>query len=769
MRVAITTTTQSLLVSLLTWVSAVVSVVALLSCGCCGHFAKASNNYGSRRPNIVAILVDDLGYNGLGVSGNNQEIKTPVADELARTGVRLTRHYTYKFCSPTRASFLTGRLPGHGIQEINLGMTSPVGLNLNMTSIARKLKSGGYTTFQIGKWHEGFYSSAYTPHGRGFDNSFGFLGGGEDHLSQCHGCENSIPNGTAVTPFSCPAHYSPCGIVCPDQGGVDLYCTDAPCLGRNTTANPFLYAAAITRFIRGHANSSTSAVTTTTTTKATNTTTPTATAATQSEEEEEVGARQQQQLLPNPIFLYLALHNVHQPVESPPEFVNLYPATDYNTTTHARRIYNGMHSGVDFVLGNLTGELRRAGLWNNTILVLTSDNGGTYEHGMPVPGSSNYPLRGHKYSWFEGGVRTVTVVNSPLLPASVQGTTNNALMHISDWWPTFAALAGLSTQDDTCKGSCVPIDGTNVWSVIMGEAVSVRSELLLGVGGPQGKGGAYINGTYKFISQGGNSVAADGWSAQYPGSTPTIPAPHDGSCVNRPCLFDTSVDTLEHHDLATTRPDLVRIFAARYAQLAREKYAPWHDAQQQQWLTADAEEEIRTTCDRDDCWARRLDSLHAAWMEDEEEATAAAEKQASRSVMMSTTIAPCTTLSGLYHDANGAGDVFNFSTNAATGRVDMTVSEGCKGCVFDRASGFLRGVSVSLVAYGRGSYVQHNGTLDTSSCRVHWTAQNRTNRGNWPDFCCGASGPCQTPPSPPRPKSPSCAKMMKTGFWAPWE
>ena len=119
----------------------------------------------------------------------------------------------------------------------------------------------------------------------GFDTSLGFLGGGEDHLSQCHGCENSIPAPDyATAKFQCPASYSPCGVVCPSQGGVDLYCTDKPCVGMNTTANPYLYTREMTRLVR-HA------------------------------------AAEQR-----PLFVFLALHNVHQPVESPPEFVDLYPA-----------------------------------------------------------------------------------------------------------------------------------------------------------------------------------------------------------------------------------------------------------------------------------------------------------------------------------------------------------------------------------------------------------------------------------------------------------
>lgn len=148
--------------------------------------------------------------------------------------------------------------------------------------------------------------------------------------------------------------------MCPAEGGIDLYCTDQPCFGQNTTANPFLYASEMTRLIRQQAAASE--------------TTPF-----------------------SALMVYLALHDVHQPVESPPEFVNLYPASDYNSSNFARRIYNGMHSGVEFVVKNVTEEMQRGGLWNRTIFVLTGDNGGTAEHGMPVPGSSNFPLRGHKY------------------------------------------------------------------------------------------------------------------------------------------------------------------------------------------------------------------------------------------------------------------------------------------------------------------------------------------------------------------------------------
>ena len=89
-------------------------------------------------------MQDDLGHGG--IQSNNPLVKGPRVDELRDEGLYLSRHYVYKFCSPTRASFLTGRIPGHGIQESNLGFTTAVGCNLNLTMIGKKLKDSGYST-----------------------------------------------------------------------------------------------------------------------------------------------------------------------------------------------------------------------------------------------------------------------------------------------------------------------------------------------------------------------------------------------------------------------------------------------------------------------------------------------------------------------------------------------------------------------------------------------------------------------------------------------
>jgi len=133
------------------------------------------------KPNIVFVLVDDWGY--ADVSFRNPAISSPNFQDMAQNGLMLNRHYVFKYCSPSRASFLTGRWPHHTHQS-NMPQGVEMGLNINMTTIASKLKTAGYKTHMIGKWHEGLFQPRYLPINRGFDTSSGFLNGGEDHMDQ---------------------------------------------------------------------------------------------------------------------------------------------------------------------------------------------------------------------------------------------------------------------------------------------------------------------------------------------------------------------------------------------------------------------------------------------------------------------------------------------------------------------------------------------------------------------------------------------------------
>ena len=138
-----------------------------------------------RPPNIVLILADDLGYAELGVQGC-QDVPTPHVDSLAADGVRFTHGYvSCPVCSPTRAGLLTGRYQQRFGHEFNPGPPDEApetfGLPLSEKTVADRLKSLGYATGLVGKWHQG-YEPQFHPQRRGFDEFFGFPGGSHAYV-----------------------------------------------------------------------------------------------------------------------------------------------------------------------------------------------------------------------------------------------------------------------------------------------------------------------------------------------------------------------------------------------------------------------------------------------------------------------------------------------------------------------------------------------------------------------------------------------------------
>jgi arylsulfatase A-like enzyme len=140
---------------------------------------------GPRKPNIVVLLADDLGYADIGVHGSKQ-IATPHIDSIAKNGIRCTSGYvSCPYCSPTRAGLLTGRYQQRFGHEFNPALLSQggagQGLHPNEVTIAQRLKDAGYATALIGKWHQG-EEEKFHPLNRGFSEFFGFLAGAHSYL-----------------------------------------------------------------------------------------------------------------------------------------------------------------------------------------------------------------------------------------------------------------------------------------------------------------------------------------------------------------------------------------------------------------------------------------------------------------------------------------------------------------------------------------------------------------------------------------------------------
>jgi arylsulfatase A-like enzyme len=153
-----------------------------------------------RKPSILVIVADDLGYGELSCQGFTQQVPTPHIDSIAANGVRFTNGYVSgPYCSPTRAALLTGRYQQRFGHELNPGpahLTPPtVGLPLSEKTIGDRFRAAGYATGWIGKSHLG-YAPQFHPLKRGFDEFFGFLGGLHDYLDVDADPANPILRGT---------------------------------------------------------------------------------------------------------------------------------------------------------------------------------------------------------------------------------------------------------------------------------------------------------------------------------------------------------------------------------------------------------------------------------------------------------------------------------------------------------------------------------------------------------------------------------------------
>ena len=168
----------------------------LPSCASLSQMARATVD----KPNIIVIISDDMGYADIGCHGC-KDIATPNIDSIARNGIRFTNGYvSCPVCSPTRAGLITGRYQQRFGHEYNTGpppggLRENVGLPLTETTIADVLKSAGYVTGAVGKWHLGL-SKHFHPLKRGFDEFFGFLHGNHSFIDSGLGTFNPILRGT---------------------------------------------------------------------------------------------------------------------------------------------------------------------------------------------------------------------------------------------------------------------------------------------------------------------------------------------------------------------------------------------------------------------------------------------------------------------------------------------------------------------------------------------------------------------------------------------
>ncbi len=331
-----------------------------------------------RKPNIILINCDDLGYGDLGCFGSPRN-KTPHLDRMAAEGMRFTDfHMASSICSPSRASMLTGCYPKRINVPNVLFPGNDTGLNPDETTIASALKQAGYTTRLIGKWHCGD-QPAFLPTELGFDGYYGLPYSNDMGRQAGRDDDRQFPPLPLLRDSDVIEEQ-------PEQGGLtERYVEDA------------------VRFIRENRD--------------------------------------------GPFFLYFAHMYVHLPLYVPERFRN----------ESANGAYGAAVACIDWAAGALLHELRRLGIDQDTMVLFTSDNGSRADE----RGGSNAPLRGAKFSSWEGGFRLPFIVRWPgVVPA---GTECHELVTSMDFLPTLAAMTGVTLPSDRV------IDGKNVLPLWLGE------------------------------------------------------------------------------------------------------------------------------------------------------------------------------------------------------------------------------------------------------------------------------------------------------------
>ncbi|XP_070532645.1 arylsulfatase J-like isoform X2 [Ptychodera flava] len=458
----------------------------VFTCTCILWYASFLPKYNTtprstKKPNIVFILADDLGWSDVGF--NNPYVITPNIDRLAREGVILNQTYAAQSCGPSRATLMSGYFPYRLRYSVQLGAFFGQGLPLNLTLLPRTMQGLSYSTYMVGKWDLGFCKEEYTPTRRGFDKFYGYYMASGDHYTHSF------------------------------LGHLDLHDNMDPDWSQNGTYSSYLYTHKAVEFIEDHDKT-------------------------------------------KPMFLYVAYQNVHSPLQVPKNYVDMYRSVK-NVN---RRKLLGMVSALDDGVGKIVKALKRNKLWENTVLLFLSDNGGPQNERCE---SSNWPLLGKKLQLFEGGTRVVGFVHGDMLPES--GYRYHGMIHFVDWYPTLVGLAGGEITDQE-------VDGIDVWRALSMNRPSPRKEFVYNVMDRPYFCEAIRVGDYKMMRGSCGDVAC------------RAPPPETEGKLGEPqCievwrktglyLYNLKDDPIERYNLAEKMSGKVRTLTARLEEY-KKKYVP---------------------------------------------------------------------------------------------------------------------------------------------------------------------------------------------------
>ena len=458
---------------------------------------------GKRPPNVIVILVDDLGYNDITLNGGGiagGAVPTPNIDSIAREGANFVNGYDANAtCAPSRATIMTGRYAtrfGFEFTPAPVAFQKMVGTQMEEGAIAAPtffadrvkdmppgttkgasasnnlavptseifipalLKSKGYHTLHFGKWHLGSVKGT-RPEEKGFDESLGFMSGASMFLPEND--PNAVnskqpwdpidrflwPNLPYMVQFNGSKMFAPKG-----------YMTD------------YLTDEAVKSI---HANRN------------------------------------------RPFFMYFTPNAIHTPLQAKKEDYDALP----QIKDHRLRVYGAMMRNLDRNVGRILKQLKDEGIDDNTLIILTSDNGGAHYIGLS---EINRPFRGFKATFFEGGIRSPFFMR---WPGTIQaGSQFPYPVGHMDILPTAAAAAGADLPKDRV------IDGVDLMPFLQGKATGRPHQTLF-----------WRSGQYEVVRDGD-------WKLQSNGAR------------NKLWLYNLAVDPTEQRNLVATEPQRVAAMQA---------------------------------------------------------------------------------------------------------------------------------------------------------------------------------------------------------------
>ncbi|WP_430424902.1 sulfatase-like hydrolase/transferase [Phenylobacterium sp.] len=454
----------------------------------------------ARKPNVIVILADDLGYGDTGVYGS-KIVKTPNIDALARDGVRFTQGYvSHPVCAPSRAALLTGRYQTRFGYEFNpVGRDRNGGVSLDETFIGQVMQKAGYRTGMVGKWHLG-QSGDYHPVARGFDEYFGTTAGANAFIV------DTRPGDEFHTPPGAEATYGTA------EGGGGL--------GSGTEAQQMVVLRQRSPITRGRDPVEVKEY---------------LTDAFTDEAVRFIGANKDK-----PFFLYLAHTTPHTPLQAPAKYIERYK----DVPNKGQRVYAAMVSALDDSVGAVRAKLKAEGLEKDTLIVLLSDNGCA---GYVGDACTNSPLNGYKGTHLEGGVRVPFVM---AWPGHIAPKVETRVVSSLDIAPTAAALAGATMP----KGS----DGVNLIPYLTGKNAATPNPTLYWRSGPNF---AIRDGDWKMwmVNRADPSEQASTGSSITPDGVQAKMSPLGRFVM----LYNLKDDPSETKNLAKDQPDVVARLQAK--------------------------------------------------------------------------------------------------------------------------------------------------------------------------------------------------------------